>query len=411
MPPVDQNWTSFQNIDPDSDHARKIKTLLQHANFDELCLEAVKLRTQEIRDLDRNIMTSLTCTVDKTKFSSGACNVVIALNFSDAKQWVARIQLPRENEADGVSVSMSMLSENCTMNLIRLRTSIPIPRVFGYDTSTESIGYRYMLMEALPGQVLPGRMALSIPDAHKEKFAAQLAGYLYELSTMRFSKIGRLMSHGDSSEVELLPFDVTGSPRKVGPLSTSLEFFYLLRKGQTNAILKDHRGEQEWEAASWLLEQSVTMMTTEENIHGPFPLCHVDFHYNNILVDHEFNITGVLDWSNAQTVPVERFAIIPEFVAPPAAPTENKQAIWSFRDMFVEAMEKLQIEKDGPLPANGPSLSRLFASPRSELVVRCTYSYPWRAKFDAQLSLPLIYGENADWIEFQKYHAKRCIRD
>ncbi|CAI7654301.1 unnamed protein product [Penicillium bialowiezense] len=384
MPPVDQNWTSFQNIDPDSDHARKIKTLLQHANFDELCLEAVKLRTQEIRDLDRNSVTSLTCAVDKTKFSSGACNVVIALNFSDAKQWVARIQLPRENEADGVSVSMSML---------------------------KSIGYRYMLMEALPGQVLPGRMALSIPDAHKEKFAAQLAGYLHELSTMRFSKIGRLMSHGDSSEVELLPFDVTGSPRKVGPLSTSLEFFYLLRKGQTNAILKDHRGEQEWEAASWLLEQSVTMMTTEENIHGPFPLCHVDFHYNNILVDHEFNITGLLDFSNAQTVPIERFAIIPEFVAPPAAPTENKQAIWSFRDMFVEAMEKLQIEKNGPLPANGPSLSRLFASPRSELVVRCTYSYPWRAKFDAQLALPLMYGENADWMEFQKYYAKRCIRD
>ena len=56
------------------------------------------------------------------------------------------------------------------MDLIRSRTTLPVPRVFGYDASTKDIGYRYMLLEALPGQALNGRMALSIPDGHKEKW-------------------------------------------------------------------------------------------------------------------------------------------------------------------------------------------------------------------------------------------------
>lgn len=81
-------------------------------------------------------------------------------------------------------------------------------------------------------------------------------------------------------------------------------------------------------------------MVTEGNVFGPFPLCHIDFHYKNILVDQDYNITGLLDWSHAQTVPIERFAIIPEFVVPPAAPVETKQAIKRFRGIFVDALEK-----------------------------------------------------------------------
>lgn len=118
----------------------------------------------------------------------------------------------------------------------------------------------------------------------------------------------------------MLPFSVMGSP--VGTLSTSLEYFYLFRRAQTNAILQEHRGQQEREAAAWLLEKSLTTITTEEQIYSPFPLCHLDLHFNNIIVDGDYNITGIIDWSNAQTVPIERFAINPEFIPPPAASVE-----------------------------------------------------------------------------------------
>ena len=87
MASVDQNWTSFQNI-LDSNHARRIQRVLQKANFTRLCSRAVELRKQE-----EDAPDTLTCSVDTTKFTSGMCNVVIALTFSDMIQWVARIVL------------------------------------------------------------------------------------------------------------------------------------------------------------------------------------------------------------------------------------------------------------------------------------------------------------------------------
>lgn len=39
--------------------------------------------------------------------------------------------------------------------------------------------------------------------------------------------------------------------------------------------------------------------------HGPFPLFHKDFGHNNIVVDDDYNILGVVDWEHACSVPWE----------------------------------------------------------------------------------------------------------
>lgn len=36
---------------------------------------------------------------------------------------------------------------------------------------------------------------------------------------------------------------------------------------------------------------------------GPFPLFHVDFGHNNIVVDDDYNVLGVIDWEHAYSVP------------------------------------------------------------------------------------------------------------
>ena len=47
---------------------------------------------------------------------------------------------------------------------------------------------------------------------------------------------------------------------------------------------------------------------------GPFPLCHDDFLHSNIMVDeNSFDITGIIDWEGACTVPWELIAF-PEFL-------------------------------------------------------------------------------------------------
>ena len=39
--------------------------------------------------------------------------------------------------------------------------------------------------------------------------------------------------------------------------------------------------------------------------HGPFPLCHVDFGYNNIIVDDKYQVLGVIDRESAFAGPWE----------------------------------------------------------------------------------------------------------
>lgn len=38
---------------------------------------------------------------------------------------------------------------------------------------------------------------------------------------------------------------------------------------------------------------------------GPFPLFHVDFGHNNIVVDDDYNVLGVIDWEHACSMPWE----------------------------------------------------------------------------------------------------------
>lgn len=139
-------------------------------------------------------------------------------------------------------------------------------------------------------------MAFSVPDRPKAKFASQLARYIYELGTIRFNQIGRILHSDESESPQLVPFSIEGSV--IGPLSTSLEYFHLFRRAQTKAILQEHRGEQDWEAAAWFLEKAVISMITDEHIYGPSPSGHVDLHFNNILVDGDYNLpvssTGVM---------------------------------------------------------------------------------------------------------------------
>lgn len=76
--------------------------------------------------------------------------------------------------------------------------------------------------------------------------------------------------------------------RTVGPFATSLEYFHTVRQGDNRAVLAKHADEDDWATACWILKQALPAMITQNNIHGPFPLCHLDLHFNNILLDDNY---------------------------------------------------------------------------------------------------------------------------
>ena len=71
---------------------------------------------------------------------------------------------------------------------------------------------------------------------------------------------------------------------------------------------------------------------------GPFPLCHEDFLHSNIMFDEKtFEVTGVIDWEGACTVPWELIAF-PEFLTsmPPS---------FGFPDQYDDAGQPLDADE------------------------------------------------------------------
>jgi aminoglycoside phosphotransferase (APT) family kinase protein len=387
------SWTLFQDLDLESEHAQRIERLIRTANFHFLSTKALEIR-RTLDEAGRAEVEPLTCSIDTSKFASGQYNVVVELNFSDSLKWIARIRLPAKAGTNDEDES-SMLSEIATMRLVKSKTSIPVPQVYGFEVSTtNSFGFRYMLMEAIPGHIPPSRFSQSVPQNYWDKITDQLADYYHQLSRLRFDRIGAL-SYGPNEEVHIVACN------EMGPLTSSLDYFYMLRKSQNRAIKAQHGDDEQWATAAWILEQALPSMVVEDHIHGPFPLCHLDLHYNNILVDVDFNITGIIDWSYAQTVPLERFMISPEFVTFPGQSAEQNATIVKFRDKFAAA---LRIRES----ADAPMLADLLGTPLWDIVYRCTYSYHWRALSDARLVLCQIFGGTAKWEDFVAFYKSRC---
>ena len=414
MGKVSDDWTSLQELDRESEHAQKIDQVLNTADFTYLRLVASRARYDQ--DLRSNVVTPqsqtspLTCSIDLSKFAAGNYNVVVELEFPDSSRWIARIRLPDDKSNENDQIETSMLSEIATVRLVASRTSIPVPRIYGFDVdATNQFGFRYILMQALPGCHPDSGLSRSIPRKYWDKLADQLADYWYQLSRLRFNRIGRLWCgrSADEEEPSIIPLLGLG-----GPFLSSLEYFYAVRRSHSRQIEAEHAEDKEWSTSSWILEQALSSTIIEDYIHGFFPLCHMDFHYKNILVDDDFNITGIIDWSDAQTVPVERFTISPEFVTFPGLSAKENEPIITFREKFAFSLRKREVGTrtgDGDRPEDTPSssprlISDLLGTPLWEVVYRCTYSFPWRARSDARLVLKQIFGEAAKWEDFVLYH-------
>lgn len=50
-------------------------------------------------------------------------------------------------------------------------------------------------------------------------------------------------------------------------------------------------------------EEIITQISVRDQ--GPFPLFHVDFEHDNIVVDDDYNVLGVIDWEHASSMPWE----------------------------------------------------------------------------------------------------------
>ncbi|KAK4112798.1 hypothetical protein N656DRAFT_789436 [Canariomyces notabilis] len=303
--------------------------------------------------------------------------------FSDEVYWIAKIQHVHVNSSEADENRMDLLSEIATMRTVRARTSIPVPQVFAHDVSASNeVRYPYVLMEYMDGRVLKSPIASAVPSEFLSKVAKQLAEVLFELHGLAFDKFGQLWC-GESCD----------EPPEIIPDSdfnahTSLEWFYRERQSENAQILILQPQDPGWRTACWVLKIAVPHIIMEPRLHGPFPICHVDLHFGNLLFDDDYNLKGVIDWDRAQTVPIERFVTSQEFMTFPSGSEEVNNKILTLRSLVREHLRHLEETRspEGKLPT--PLLSQV--SGPTLLVGR--------------LVAGLIYGDHVSWEQLVRVY-------
>ncbi|KAH0586969.1 hypothetical protein J132_04506 [Termitomyces sp. J132] len=245
---------------------------------------------------------SVACTVNSTP-KAGSYNVVWFIDFEDNVQWVIRI--PKDEWSP--MMEKGLRSDIITMKLIQSRTSIPIPPIHDFSVDTKNvIGRPYILMDRVKGIQLCKLWFDQkwFTEERRKNVFRSLVFNMMQLRTLEFPAIG------------CLDYDPKTDSHIVGPLLTStdeIEDGGTSTRGPYNTVhayLLDDISRQVSEDPSMDHKISLSLLRLfagalpDESLDGPPFVLHMpDFNYQNIFVDEEGHVTGLIDWDGTQTSP------------------------------------------------------------------------------------------------------------
>ena len=280
-------------------------------------------QNRELEDYASGLRNGMRSEVRRDAMNAGGQHVLFKIEFGDGVVWLARIRFPRcpilDHKCVGgfrdYEVAMkSMESEIATMNYIATNTGVPVPKVFGYDLRSNSIGGPYMLMEMAVGDTLELRMKKQggIWKSQAERLLKQMVSLVAELSTIKFDGIGRLQFGETEASYNLVDYD--------DPFAQPFQDASQCLQAQINSTsgtsdLNESLGElwTLWPKADDRQKQSIAKLIYRQaarqlmkDAHpGPFPLQHADINQQNVIVDEYCNVIAIIDWERAGTRPYE----------------------------------------------------------------------------------------------------------
>ncbi|RPA77920.1 hypothetical protein BJ508DRAFT_370441 [Ascobolus immersus RN42] len=241
---------------------------------------------------------------------TGGQNCHLDIVFEDGVTWIARIKLadsphmPPQEAQDLV-----FLSEIATIKYLTEFTSIPVPVVHHYQLRQDpdnKVGLSYVLMDKLPGTPLCWDDA---DPKNRQKVMDQLSDICIEMEKYPFKKAGSLVlqEKGESTIAvggyTQLPYFVdAGHP--LGPFESLRDSLNSLFEHQKNMIINREIAVfplDNYLGLLWCLEKVSTLLSAADN--GMFFLKHQDDKGDHILIDKDYNITGIIDWEFASLEP------------------------------------------------------------------------------------------------------------
>ena len=244
----------------------------------------------------------------------GSRNLVYKLEFSDGVTWALKI--PKDSHPDDYSIfTAAMLTLGVyTQQFVRRETTIPVSEIYEYDVNGDNdLGVPFVLMEFIEG--VSARRVWGNCEKHglddQEELATRrrrvqilhdTAAAIQRLSKFAFSQFGGLKFTPNSEiwgigsmwewEYDTGECDCDAHVIFIGPFESAEDFY----KDMSKRRVSDMNVYNKWafKFVEWLAEADHS--TT-------FTLVHPDLHGDNILVDKDGHLKGLIDWELAFAVP------------------------------------------------------------------------------------------------------------
>ncbi|RSL90896.1 hypothetical protein CEP52_014413 [Fusarium oligoseptatum] len=240
----------------------------------------------------------------------GDRHIHLQLIFEDGTVWLARI--PRETywSFDKQLGNEVLASECATLRWLE-SVDLPAPRLHGYglyDDPQNDVGVAFMFIDMMPGQPFDSR---SPSEEQKAKVLSQWADILCTLTSHPFEESGSLgFDHDGTIKVDPMASDNTAMLPCMGPFkhaediysSWAVAHLKLITEGQ---IFADFSLDA-YIMFKYILRQiktGVWLNRWGQVNAGPFFLKHPDDKGSHLLVDDDFQITGVISWTFARILP------------------------------------------------------------------------------------------------------------
>ncbi|QRD93459.1 hypothetical protein F9C07_2204734 [Aspergillus flavus] len=251
-------------------------------------------------------------TMDVAFFAEGSFNKLYCVSSPHLPQdYLIRVALP-------VDPFFNRESEVATLAYIRKYTSIPVPKVLAFCSSSESeLGFEWILMEKIGGVPLLDIWD-EMPVEAKESLPTEICGYLKSHQDLQFIKIGSLYFSLVRERVGTRDF---GGTLQAIPTNTTLDcgintdfvigravslWFFRDKRLSLSADRDDFYSETDEVLAEEQDDVLDTCYSLEKLVSYIFPppceqyedelLYHDDLSASNILVDPvSYHVTGIVD--------------------------------------------------------------------------------------------------------------------
>lgn len=309
----------------------------------DVCCEHLGLSVDNVTNEGEDACTINFC-------AAGALNRVYLVDSVKGK-FIMRVTLP-------VDPGYKTRGEVSTMRFIRKNTTIPVPEVIAFDdTSSNKIGFEWILMEFISGQSLHycWRKLTMEQKTTLVQRVAELQSQLFQFrsignsSTLRgigtlgtdtdFDIPGRIVSF-PFVEGDCYDYDVPRGPFRSSHdwLQSRLQIIQLKKLAEIEHAEDDEDEEVARDGlnASQCLESILPKISPPSQTYDAerTAICHHDLSEMNIMVDDQGHITGIIDWECVSAMPFWMITNAPTFLRGPERDEEP------FRDGYADETEE-----------------------------------------------------------------------